>query len=73
MNAIRITTHLESETLYLPELGPLVGKDVEIIVLEDLGARKDEPVQAERPLQGSVLVYDDPFDPVVEGDWEALQ
>jgi len=37
MNAIRIRKHLDSATLVLPELQPLVGKDVEIIVLEDIG------------------------------------
>jgi hypothetical protein len=35
MNAIRIRRKLESETLHLPELKPLAGKQVEIIVLED--------------------------------------
>jgi hypothetical protein len=35
MNAIRTYTRIESDTLRLPELTPLVGKDVEIIVLED--------------------------------------
>ncbi|MGB2824467.1 MAG: hypothetical protein WBF17_26060 [Phycisphaerae bacterium] len=35
MNAIRIFTRVESDTIRLPELKPLVGKDVEIIVLED--------------------------------------
>ena len=34
MNAIRIETMLASETLYLPQLKPLVGKNVEIIVKE---------------------------------------
>jgi hypothetical protein len=38
MNAIRIRTTLESETLYLPELKPLIGRAVEIIVLEDAPA-----------------------------------
>ena len=32
---IRIRRKLESETLYLPELRPLIGKNVEIIVLEE--------------------------------------
>jgi hypothetical protein len=36
MNAIRIRKKLDSETLYLPELKSLVGKTVEIIVLEEL-------------------------------------
>ena len=35
MNAIRIHKHLDSESMTLPELKPLVGKDVEIIVLEE--------------------------------------
>jgi hypothetical protein len=33
MSAIRIRRTLDSETLCLPELRPLLGKDVEIIVL----------------------------------------
>jgi len=35
MNAVRIRTRIDSETLTLPELRPLMGKAVEIIVLED--------------------------------------
>jgi hypothetical protein len=35
MNAVRIRRKLESETLYLPELKPLVGRNVEIIVLDE--------------------------------------
>ena len=35
MNAIRIHTQINSETLYLPEIRPLIGKNVEIIVLEE--------------------------------------
>jgi len=35
MNAIRLTRHIDSETLHLPELRPLIGKEVEIIVLEN--------------------------------------
>jgi len=31
MNTIRIRKHLDSETLHLPELKPLLGKTVEII------------------------------------------
>ena len=36
MSAIRILKHLDSETLHLPELRALVGKDVEIVVEERL-------------------------------------
>jgi hypothetical protein len=35
MNAVRIRRQLDSDTLHLPELKPLIGKNVEIIVLEE--------------------------------------
>jgi hypothetical protein len=35
MNAIRIRKRIDSETLHLPELRPLIGKTVDIIVRED--------------------------------------
>jgi hypothetical protein len=35
LNAIRIRTRIESETLTLPELKPLIGRAVEIIVLDE--------------------------------------
>jgi hypothetical protein len=35
VNAIRIIKQIDSETLHLPELKPLIGKRVEIIVLEE--------------------------------------
>lgn len=38
MNAIRIHKVVDSETLHLPELKPLIGKTVEIIVLEETPA-----------------------------------
>ena len=40
MNAFRIRRRLESETLHLPELRPLVGHNVEIIVLEEEKSRR---------------------------------
>ena len=71
MNALKVRRRVESETLHLPELRPFFGKEVEIIVLET--ERKDDPGENDRKrsLQGSVLRYDDPFDSVAEGDWEA--
>ena len=36
MNAIRIRTTLDSDTPYLPELKPLIGRTVEIIVIEEV-------------------------------------
>jgi hypothetical protein len=35
MNAIRIRRKLESDTLHLPELRPLIGREVEIVVSEE--------------------------------------
>jgi hypothetical protein len=35
MNAVRIHTRIDSETLNLPELRPMIGKQVEIIVMEE--------------------------------------
>jgi hypothetical protein len=76
MQAIRIKQRLDSETLHLPQVRPLLGKQVEIIVLEDEptavpGSRPTD--EAERyPLRGSVLRDDDPFGPAVPPeDWEA--
>ena len=34
MNAVRIRRKLESDTLHLPELKPLIGKTVEITIIE---------------------------------------
>ncbi len=45
MRAIRIHRRVDSETLRLPELRELIGKDVEIVVLE-------EPVSASRQPAG---------------------
>ena len=35
MNAIKIHTRLDSDTPHLPQLRPMVGKDVEITVVEE--------------------------------------
>jgi hypothetical protein len=43
MNAIRITRRVDSETLHLPELRPLMGRDVEIIVLDDTERQGPKP------------------------------
>jgi len=65
---VRVRRHLDSETVYLPEAKGLLGKDVEIVVREVDEAA--EPAD-QFPLRGSVLKYDDPFEPVAEEDWEA--
>ena len=74
MNAIRIRRKLESDTPHLPELQPLIGKNVEIIVLEDslVSAEDGNSSTPEVRLRGSVLRYDDPFEPAAPADeWEA--
>jgi hypothetical protein len=59
MNAIRIRKRLDSQVLDLPELAPLLGKSVEIIVLEEapgpVEARDREPGSA----RGEVKMSDD--------------
>jgi hypothetical protein len=41
MNAVRIRKRLDLPIPQLPELAPMIGKDVEIIVLEDLSGRPE--------------------------------
>lgn len=41
MNAIRIRRQLTSHVIDLPELRPMIGKAVEIIVLEEAEAQKN--------------------------------
>jgi hypothetical protein len=43
MSTIRITKHLTSDTLHLPELRPFIGHEVEITVLD----RKDSSASTE--------------------------
>ena len=49
-NPLRIRTRVDSETLHLPELRALIGKDVEIIVIEDAAAA---PGPAPTPASGT--------------------
>ena len=76
MQAIRVTRTLDSATIYLPQLLPLVGRQVEIIVLSaDAAASTAGAVDDSiNPLAGSVLRYDNPFEPAVPADeWEPNQ
>lgn len=41
MTAIKIHRHLDSETIHLPELRPLLGKDVAITVVEEATQQGD--------------------------------
>ena len=76
MQAIRVTKTLDSETLYLPQLRPFMGQEVEIIVLptEVRAERLSGHGTATNPLSGSVLRDDDPFGPAVPAEeWEACR
>ncbi len=76
MQAIRVTRTLDSETLDLPQLRPLVGQQVEMIVLSAEATSPVSPAQdsSANPLAGSVLHYADPVDSAVSTDeWEANQ
>jgi hypothetical protein len=68
---VRLRRHLDSDTIRIPELKELIGKDVEI----DLTVSEADSAPAVRdfrPLKGSVLKYEDPYGPAVDpDDWEA--
>ncbi len=74
MQSIRVTQTLDSETLYLPQLRPLMGQRVEIIVLsgDPIDLESIEPEPPSESLVGSVLCDDDPCEPAALADeWEA--
>jgi hypothetical protein len=56
-------------TLTLDHLPFRAGERVEVVVTPIPPPRPDT---VRYPLRGSVLHYDDPTEPVAEGDWEAL-
>ena len=74
MNAYKLTATLtENGTLLLQGLPFNAGEAVEIIILEQ---PKPTPcdLKTEYPLQGTVLRYDDPFEPAIpREDWEVLK
>jgi hypothetical protein len=45
------------------------GDEVEVILLR----RESEPTENPYPLRGLPVRYEDPTEPVAEGDWDALQ
>jgi hypothetical protein len=76
MQAIRLIHTLDSDTLYLPQLRPFVGTQVEIIVLsqEEPPVPAEPTAQSDNPLIGSMIEYSDPFEPAVPADeWEACR
>jgi hypothetical protein len=76
MNAHKVAaTLMEDGTLVLKGLPFHAGDTVEIIILEQ--SKEDQstrPIQVSHPLQGTVLRYDDPFEPAVPAEeWEVLK
>jgi hypothetical protein len=60
MNAIKIHTHLESDTIRIPELEPMVGKDVEIIVIGETPADAAKKAGIEKFIASAGKVKVDP-------------
>jgi hypothetical protein len=74
MNAHRIETALtENGKLLLQNLPFKKGDEVEVIILErSSSSSKNNPDS--HPLKGTVICYDDPFEPATSAeDWEVLQ
>ena len=66
------TTLIEDGKVTLENLPFRAGERVEVIITPKIGPPPaDENIH--RPLQGSILRYDDPSEPVAAKDWEALR
>ncbi len=60
----------EDGTITLRDLPFRQGEEVEVIVVADVRQARQEQ---RYPLRGKPLRYDDPYGPVAEDDWQALQ
>jgi hypothetical protein len=67
MDAIHVHQKLESDTLYLPQVKPLVGKNVEIIIRERPDATPANGLPPKRDAWESALTALIGLD----GDWDA--
>lgn len=64
----------ENGTLVLEGLPFQAGEAVEVIILEHPKPQSIGSSSSESLLQGTVLVYDDPFEPAVAPeDWDVLK
>jgi hypothetical protein len=68
MSEIHLTQQLESDTLKLPELKPLIGRKVEIIVREVAGQATNHPWDGLESLAGKDLVDPDAYQRLREFD-----
>lgn len=79
MNAYKVETILsEDGALTLKDLPFHVGDAVEVIILErspnQMEKTEDQTEPNLYPLRGTVLFYEDPFEPAVPvEDWEVLR
>ena len=69
MDALRIRTHVNSDTLHIPDLKQMIGKDVEIIVLVESPDKKvHKRNRTPGSAKGMITMADDfaaPLDPDV--------
>lgn len=70
MEIHRATTIAEDGTLAIKGLPFAPGDKVEVIIRNQSPAT---PSNGEYPLRGTLLRFDDPFEPVSEADWETLK
>jgi len=71
MMATRIKQRLESDVVRLPDVGPLIGKNVEIIVLEDTQTEQPAEPGPRRRVAGSakgLIWVSDDFDAPLPDD-----
>jgi hypothetical protein len=61
MNAIKIERHIDSETLHLPELRAMLGKNLEIIVIEKPRVTGKKNLEAFFELAGKIDIDQDAF------------
>jgi hypothetical protein len=59
MEAIKIKTRINSETIRLPELRKLMGKRVEVIVLEETEPNEATPKRQPGSAKGEISITDD--------------
>ena len=61
MNTIRIQARLESTTLHLPELSPLIGKHVEIVVSDYDERARPSAIEALKssPMSATAEMFDE--------------
>lgn len=71
MQAIRIETTIEHDgELTLDNLPIHAGENVEIIILLNPKAPSNRNLYS---LHGLPVIYNEPFDPVAENEWDALK